>query len=283
MTDELTEQTPEETGEPKPKRRSAPWLLGGLVLSLLFVLIALQVFGLWEVFTPDTAADTLLLYALSSLNFVAFIVFAFIFVRNLLKLRRERRAQELGSKIKTRLVVYFITVSLLPITVMALFSYFFLNRSLEKWFGRLPEDVQRVARDAQREDMDEQVRHLSEQLAFVAKQLERDAMRNATPPPGTRATQNRETPPALLTPESATTGEQHITTLDGTTAQNGTAQNGTAQNSAAGNAQANLAEWVEAGPFAALQLLAPDDTVIAQSVAPQFAARAKGRERRVQQ
>ncbi|HEX8633118.1 MAG TPA: ATP-binding protein [Pyrinomonadaceae bacterium] len=149
MTDQLTEQTPEASSEPKPKRRSAPWLLGGLVLSLLFVLIALQVFGLWEVFTPDTAADTLLLYALSSLNFVAFIIFTFIFVRNLVKLRRERRAHELGSKIKTRLVVYFITVSLLPITAMAVFSYIFFNRSLEKWFSSLPEAVVRQAREVQ--------------------------------------------------------------------------------------------------------------------------------------
>ncbi|HEV7906397.1 MAG TPA: ATP-binding protein, partial [Pyrinomonadaceae bacterium] len=88
-------------------------------------------------------------YALSSLNFVAFIVFAFIFVRNLLKLRRERRAQELGSKIKTRLVVYFITVSLLPITAMAVFSYIFFNRSLEKWFSSLPEAVVQQAREVQ--------------------------------------------------------------------------------------------------------------------------------------
>jgi nitrogen fixation/metabolism regulation signal transduction histidine kinase len=141
--------THEELNGPKPKRRSAPWLLGSLVLSLLFVLVALQVFGLWEVFTPDTASDTLLLYALSSLNFVAFIVFAFIFVRNLLKLRRERRAHELGSKIKTRLVVYFITVSLLPITAMAVFSYIFFNRSLEKWFSSLPEAVVQQARQVQ--------------------------------------------------------------------------------------------------------------------------------------
>ncbi|MCA1567101.1 MAG: HAMP domain-containing protein [Acidobacteria bacterium] len=149
MTDEPTPQTPEDAGEPKPKRRSPPWLLGGLVLSLLFVLIALQVFGLWEIFTPDTAADTLLLYALSSLNFVAFIIFTFIFVRNLVKLRRERRAHELGSKIKTRLVVYFITVSLLPITAMAVFSYIFFNRSLEKWFSSLPEAVVQQAREVQ--------------------------------------------------------------------------------------------------------------------------------------
>ncbi|HJR05896.1 MAG TPA: ATP-binding protein [Pyrinomonadaceae bacterium] len=153
MTNEPTDKTPEELSEPKPKRRSAPWLLGGLVLSLLFVLVALQVFGLWEVFTPDTASDTLLLYALSSLNFVAFIVFAFIFVRNLLKLRRERRARELGSKIKTRLVVYFITVSLLPITAMAVFSYIFFNRSLEKWFSSLPEAVVQQAREVQKNEV----------------------------------------------------------------------------------------------------------------------------------
>jgi nitrogen fixation/metabolism regulation signal transduction histidine kinase len=170
MTDKPTPQTPEDAGEPKPKRRSPPWLLGGLVLSLLFVLIALQVFGLWEIFTPDTAADTLLLYALSSLNFVAFIIFTFIFVRNLVKLRRERRARELGSKIKTRLVVYFITVSLLPITAMAVFSYIFFNRSLEKWFSSLPEAVVHQAREVQRVDVERQHERLRE-TALAASYL----------------------------------------------------------------------------------------------------------------
>src|SRR5918998_5966359 len=92
--------------EARGRSRTAPWLLGTLVLSLLSVLVALQVFGLWSVVPTDTASDTLLLYALSSLNFVAFIIFAFIFVRSLLKLRRERHERRLGSKIKTRLVVY---------------------------------------------------------------------------------------------------------------------------------------------------------------------------------
>src|ERR1051325_11521576 len=119
--------------EGKARRRGAPWLLGGLVLVLLFVLVAQQLW-LWTVIPPDTASDTLLLYALSSLNFAAFIVFTFILVRSLLKLRRERRERQLGSKIKTRLIVYFISVSLLPITAMAVFSYLFLNRSIEKWF-----------------------------------------------------------------------------------------------------------------------------------------------------
>ncbi|HEV2802739.1 MAG TPA: ATP-binding protein [Pyrinomonadaceae bacterium] len=179
MTDELSEPELEETGEPKPRRRSAPWLLGGLVLSLLFVLIALQVFGLWEVFTPDTAADTLLLYALSSLNFVAFIVFTFIFVRNLVKLRRERRARELGSKIKTRLVVYFITVSLLPITAMAVFSYIFFNRSLEKWFSSLPEGVVQQAREVQANEARRAAESFKSTVAVTQRLLQEPAPPNA--------------------------------------------------------------------------------------------------------
>src|SRR5215210_2547083 len=142
----------ETSQEAAPQRsRTAPWLLGGLVLFLLAVLVALQVFGLWAVFPPDTASDTLLLYALSSLNFVAFIVFTFILVRSLLKLRRERRERRLGSKIKTRLLVYFISLSLLPITAMAVFSFLFVHRSLERWFGKLPEEVMAEARQLQEE------------------------------------------------------------------------------------------------------------------------------------
>src|ERR1044072_5562290 len=150
------------------RKRTALWLLGGLVLFLLGMLPALQVFGLWAVFPPDTASDTLVLYALSSLNFVAFIVFTFILIRNLLKLRGERRSRLLGSKIKTRLVVYFIALSFLPITAMAVFSYLFHNPSLEKWFPRLPEAVVNEAHNVQREHTANQARSLSETAGMLA-------------------------------------------------------------------------------------------------------------------
>ncbi|HEX8746761.1 MAG TPA: hypothetical protein VF717_06140, partial [Pyrinomonadaceae bacterium] len=153
--------------EPRQRRRTAPWLLGTLVLSLLSLLVALQVFSLYQIVPTETASDTLLLYALSSLNFIAFIVFAFIFVRSLLKLRRERRERRLGSKIKTRLVVYFISLSLLPITAMAVFSFLFLNRSLERWFGKLPEEVMAEARQLQ-EDM---VKHQTQSARDAANMI----------------------------------------------------------------------------------------------------------------
>ncbi|HYK22521.1 MAG TPA: HAMP domain-containing protein, partial [Pyrinomonadaceae bacterium] len=137
------------------RRRVLLWVLGGTVLLLLAIIVSQQLW-LWTVVRPDTAADALVLYALSTLNFVAFVVFLFIFIRNLLKLRRERRERQLGSKIKTRLLIYFISISFLPITAMAVFSYLFLNRSLEKWFNPFPDEILQQASEVKRETLSSQ-------------------------------------------------------------------------------------------------------------------------------
>jgi nitrogen fixation/metabolism regulation signal transduction histidine kinase len=167
----MNEQDVESKELNPTRRRGAPWLFGGLVLLLLSVLVVLQLFGLWEIFTPVAASDTLLIYALSTLNFVAFFLFTFIFIRSLLKLRRERRERQLGSKLKTRLVVYFIAVSLLPITGMAVFTYLFFNRTLDKYLSGPPEGVVREAKEARQRDLTQQSEHLAETAALLAKQL----------------------------------------------------------------------------------------------------------------
>lgn len=159
---------PESSARLTQRRRLVLWLLGIIVLLLLFV-IASQQLWLWKFIPPlDTASDTLLLYALSTLNFVAFVVFSFIFVRNLLKLKRERRERQLGSKIKTRLLIYFIAISFLPIIAMAVFSYLFLNRSLEKWFGSFSARVVNEAQELQRGAVDEQTHNLLDTASLLA-------------------------------------------------------------------------------------------------------------------
>ncbi len=162
---------PVEAGKGTPRRRSrrtVPWLLAGIVAVLLAIIVAQQLLNLGTVVPPETGSDTLLLYALSSLNFAAFIVFSFILLRSLLKLRRERRERQLGSRIQTRLLVYFIGLSLLPIAAMAAFSYLFLNRSIEKWMGRLPENVVERVREQQREGLAAQNRNLRETATLLA-------------------------------------------------------------------------------------------------------------------
>ena len=154
------------------RRRNRIWLFAlGITVALLLAIIASQQLWLWTVVRPDTASDALVLYALSTLNFVAFVVFSFIFVRNILKLRREREERQLGSKIKTRLLVYFISISFLPITAMAVFSYLFLNRSLEKWFYPFPEGIVQQANEVRTQTLDTQMRSLHDTAALLVMVL----------------------------------------------------------------------------------------------------------------
>ncbi|HEV7644199.1 MAG TPA: ATP-binding protein [Pyrinomonadaceae bacterium] len=157
----------------KRPRRLAPLLvIGGLVVFLLLTLIILQSSNIWKNFSVQTASDTLLFYGLSSLNFIAFIIFAFIFIRSLLKLSRERKALQLGAKIKTRLLLYFIAVSLLPIVAMAGFSYLYLNRALERWFSQFPIEVMREARQIQTTALENRTRELDETARMLAFTLD---------------------------------------------------------------------------------------------------------------
>ncbi|MFL6276813.1 MAG: ATP-binding protein [Blastocatellia bacterium] len=114
-------------------------------LLLMLSLVAQSGFNLKPFITPDTATETLLLYGLSTLNFLAFVTVLFVLLRNIIKLVRERRAGRLGSKFKTRLVAYSIGLSLLPALLLFFFAFGLLNRSLDRWFG---EPARQIVEDA---------------------------------------------------------------------------------------------------------------------------------------
>jgi PAS domain S-box-containing protein len=164
--------TPERRERIRRRRRVLLWVLGATVVLLLAIIVSQQLW-LWTVVRPDTPADAVVLYALSTLNFVAFVVFLFIFVRNLLKLRRERKERQLGSKVKTRLLIYFISISFLPITAMAVFSYLFLNRSLEKWFNPFPDEIVQQATEVKRLTLTSEAQTLSDTASLLVMLLSR--------------------------------------------------------------------------------------------------------------
>ena len=143
------------------------------MVASLALLVILQSTNLWKEFSIESSSDLLLLYALSSLNFVALVIFGFIFLRSIIKLVRERRTFELGAKIKTRLLIYFFAVSLLPIIAMAVFSYLFMNRALERWFTQIPENVIRQTRQLQQESISDRIATLEETARMMATVLDK--------------------------------------------------------------------------------------------------------------
>src|SRR4030095_6115378 len=128
------------------RRRLTKVIILSIVLLLLMLsLIAQGGFNLTPFVTPDTAAETLLLSALSTVSCLAFVTLLFVLLRNVLKLVRERRTARLGSKFKSRLVGYAIGLSLLPVLLLFFFAFGLLNRSIDRWFG---EPARQIVDDA---------------------------------------------------------------------------------------------------------------------------------------
>ncbi|MEO6655268.1 MAG: ATP-binding protein [Pyrinomonadaceae bacterium] len=158
----------------KIKRRKTPWVVGTIMVVSLATLIILQTTNLWKDFAIETSVDLLLLYALSSLNFTALVIFGFIFLRSIIKLMRERRTLVLGAQIKTRLLIYFFAVSLLPIIAMAVFSYLFMNRALDRWFTDIPVNVIHEAREVQKQSLVDRAEKLDESTRMLAAVFEKN-------------------------------------------------------------------------------------------------------------
>ncbi|MBX3280204.1 MAG: PAS domain-containing protein [Acidobacteria bacterium] len=131
------------------RRRVRVLLLAFSTILLFALLFAQQAFNTLEFLVPSSASDTLILYALSTVNFIAFIVLLMVLVRNLIKLRREHRDGRLGARFKTRLVVFFIAVSLLPILFLFFAVYGLFNRSVDKWFSLPASEMVKNAREIQ--------------------------------------------------------------------------------------------------------------------------------------
>lgn len=157
----------------KPRKRKIPWLIGSIVAASFVTLVLLQASNLWKDFTIESSSDLLLLYALSGLNFAALIIFGFIFLRSIIKLVRERRTFTLGAKIKTRLLIYFFSLSLLPIIAMAFFSYLFMNRALDRWFTSIPETVLNETKAMQSQSLLDRTTKLDESARMLATSFER--------------------------------------------------------------------------------------------------------------
>lgn len=163
----------------KVKRRKMPWIIGSIVAASFVTLVVLQSSNLWKDFTIDSSSDLLLLYALSGLNFAALIIFGFIFLRSIIKLARERRTFTLGAKIKTRLLIYFFSLSLLPIIAMAVFSYLFMNRALDRWFTSIPENVLNETKAMQSQSLLDRLTKLDETARMLAQAFEKSEPSNA--------------------------------------------------------------------------------------------------------
>ena len=145
----LPDSSPAREKRSRNRRRTRIILLAAATILLFALLFVQAAFNTLPILSPASASETLILYALSTINFTAFIVLLMVLARNLIKLRRERREMKLGARFKTRLVVFSIALSLLPVIFLFFATTGLINRSMDKWFGERTRDMVRNARQIQ--------------------------------------------------------------------------------------------------------------------------------------
>jgi len=80
-------------------------------------------------------SNTILMFALLNINLLLLLLLIFLVFRNLVKLFYDRKRKVVGAKLRTKLVVTFISLSLLPTIILFFFSINFITNSIEFWFN----------------------------------------------------------------------------------------------------------------------------------------------------
>jgi two-component system nitrogen regulation sensor histidine kinase NtrY len=116
------------------RKRRREWLLVLLIIILLvfFSRFETQIF---ELSGQLPLANTILVLALINLNILLVILFLFLVFRNIFKLIMERRRGTPGARLRSKLVVTFIALSLIPTMLLFFVSAGFITNSIENWFS----------------------------------------------------------------------------------------------------------------------------------------------------
>ena len=80
-------------------------------------------------------SNSILVFALININVILLLLLVFLTMRNLVKLLFERKKRIMGSRLRTKLVLAFITLSLLPTIILFFVSVQFISTSIEYWYN----------------------------------------------------------------------------------------------------------------------------------------------------
>jgi len=117
-----------------PGRSRRNRLILASVLALVVGLTAVQV-AIQQLRFPTPIASNILIFALVNINIVLLLLLVLLVFRSLFKVYLERRENVLGSKIRVKLAVAFVSLALLPAGVLFLVASNLITTSVDSWFN----------------------------------------------------------------------------------------------------------------------------------------------------
>ncbi|HEY7716419.1 MAG TPA: ATP-binding protein [Candidatus Binatia bacterium] len=109
----------------------------GIVILVTALMVAALLY--FEVQLPDLSPEpstgsNVLFFLLINVNIILLGLLVFLVVRNLVKLVVERKRRILGSRLQVRLVLAFVSLSLVPSVLLFTIAGGLLTRSFDRWF-----------------------------------------------------------------------------------------------------------------------------------------------------
>jgi two-component system nitrogen regulation sensor histidine kinase NtrY len=142
------------------KRRTRYAIIICLILIPILTYLETVVFQIGEVTFP--ISGNVLVFSLINVNIILLLLMVFLVLRNLLRLIFEQRQTALGKSLRTRLVISFISLSLIPTILLFFIALQFVSTSMDYWFNSNVEaslDVSlKVAQDFYQESKDQAVK-----------------------------------------------------------------------------------------------------------------------------
>ena len=119
----------------KKRRRRRIRIIIAACLCLFLVLTYLEnrVFLLGTVSFP--VSGNVLVFALININVILLLLMVFLTMRNLVELVFDRRGQGIGVTLRTKLVISFVSLSLIPTTLLFFIALQFVSTSMDYWFN----------------------------------------------------------------------------------------------------------------------------------------------------
>ncbi len=127
----IAPKNPEVDAERRKRKRD--FIIIGIVLVLVILLTTLTLRPMLTS-TQISISNMMLMFILMNINMLLLILLIFLVFRNAVKLFYERRRRIPGTRLRTKLIAAFVSLSLLPASVLFLFSLHFITTSIEFWF-----------------------------------------------------------------------------------------------------------------------------------------------------
>lgn len=119
--------------ELKKRRREILFIF--TISMLLAFLIGVEVY-IFRSGQSLPSTHVIFFIGLVNINLILVLLLLFLIFRNIVKVFLERRSKIFGSSLKSKLLMSFVSFSVIPTLLVFSISVFYLNSSFEKWFSQ---------------------------------------------------------------------------------------------------------------------------------------------------